>query len=233
MAFQDRYQDPRRAVVGRRCHRAQQGNQFFWCSRFERLSYHNLSLRRESRGLLDPCISGRLRRHISGNFVNCRHDRIRRCLMHHVAAAWNAVKLALSNVGMKAARLFIDVNQPIFLTCDDADGHLQFGILILEFEGIRNHQRGFRCRCPNLGWAHGHLLRKPVKFLRHGLGPKIFAIKTGHMTRLAIGDTVWQITSPAKGTAGAESANTSARALGLSDSSILRREPGRGRGPDT
>jgi hypothetical protein len=44
----------------RRCHCAQQGNQFFWCSRFERLSYHSSSLRRESRGLLNPCISGGL-----------------------------------------------------------------------------------------------------------------------------------------------------------------------------
>ncbi len=54
----------------------------------------------------------------------------------------------------------------------------------------------------------------PSNFFGTDWGPNIFAIKTGHMTRLAIGDTVWQITSPAKGTAGAESANTSARAVG-------------------
>ena len=44
----------------RRCHRAQQGNQFFWCSCFERLSYHNPSRRRESRRLRGEMLQRRL-----------------------------------------------------------------------------------------------------------------------------------------------------------------------------
>ena len=70
--------------------------------------------------------------------------------MHHMAGAWNAVKLALGDVAVKPARLLIDVNQSIFLARDNADGNLEVRLSILEVDGIRNHKSGFRGRRSNL-----------------------------------------------------------------------------------
>jgi len=64
--------------------------------------------------------------------------------MHHMAGTGNAMKIALGNVPMKSVRLLIDVDEPIFLARDDADGHLQVRILIPELDGTRNHESGFR-----------------------------------------------------------------------------------------
>jgi hypothetical protein len=41
-----------------------------------------------------------------------------------MAGSGKLVERTLENVGVKAARLFIDVDQPVFVACDDADGHL-------------------------------------------------------------------------------------------------------------
>jgi hypothetical protein len=37
-----------------------------------------------------------------------------------MAGSGKPVERTLENVGMKAARLFIDVDQPVFVACDDA-----------------------------------------------------------------------------------------------------------------
>ena len=46
------------------------------------------------------------------------------------------------------------------------------------------------------------------------LGPKIFAIMSGHISLLIMGDTVWPMISPTTGTAGADRATTSGRTVG-------------------
>jgi hypothetical protein len=55
-------------------------------------------------------MSGRSGRQIVRDLVYCGHDSARRRLMHHMACSGNAVKGTLDDVGVKAARLFIDVD---------------------------------------------------------------------------------------------------------------------------
>ena len=47
-----------------------------------------------------------------------------------------------------------------------------------------------------------------------GLGPKIFAIMSGHIKLLMMGDRVWPRTSPTTGTAGVDRATTPGRRVG-------------------
>jgi hypothetical protein len=56
-----------------------------------------------------------------------------------MAGAWDGMESTLDNVVMKSTRLFFDVDQAIFLARDDADGHLQRSIFVLEVNGVRNH----------------------------------------------------------------------------------------------
>ena len=94
-------------------------------ARFEWLPDHTLLLGLEGRyGLRQTPHLRTVQRRNSRHFVDCRHYCGRRGLMHHMAGARNAVKRTLDNVGMKSARLFVDVDQPVFLARDDADGHL-------------------------------------------------------------------------------------------------------------
>src|ERR1700677_3850319 len=58
----------------------------------------------------NSCMSGRSGRQIVRDLVYCGHDSARRRLMHHMACSGNAVKGTLNDVGVKAARLFIDVD---------------------------------------------------------------------------------------------------------------------------
>ena len=83
--------------------------------------------------------------------------------MHHMADAWNAVKLTLDDASMKSERLCIGVNEPVFIARDDTDWHLQACILILEGYGARNHESRFRGRCSNLRWAYRHFPWKSGK----------------------------------------------------------------------
>ena len=55
---------------------------------------------------------------------------------------------------------------------------------------------------------------KPSNFAGADRGPKIFAIISGHISRLIIGETVWPKISPTNGTAGADRATTSGRKVG-------------------
>ena len=55
---------------------------------------------------------------------------------------------------------------------------------------------------------------KPSNFFGTDRGPKILAIKSGHINRLTIGESVWPKISPTKGTAGADKATTSGRKVG-------------------
>jgi hypothetical protein len=41
-----------------------------------------------------------------------------------MAGFWNAVKRTLDNGRMKSARLSVNIDQPVVLARDDADGHL-------------------------------------------------------------------------------------------------------------
>jgi hypothetical protein len=43
--------------------------------------------------------------------------------MDHVAGFGNAVKPALGDIAVQPFRLRIDVDQSVFITCDDDDGH--------------------------------------------------------------------------------------------------------------
>ena len=60
------------------------------------------------------------------HFVDGRHDDTGRSLMDHVAGSGNAVKLALGDVAVQPGRLRIDVNQSVFVTCDDDQGIFKF-----------------------------------------------------------------------------------------------------------
>jgi hypothetical protein len=73
------------------------------------------------------------------NFIDCRHYGARRRLMHHMAGAWDGMESTLDNIVMKSTRLFFDVDLAIFLARDDADGHLQRSIFVLEVNGVRIH----------------------------------------------------------------------------------------------
>src|ERR1700730_11993427 len=64
--------------------------------------------------------------HILRHFVERRHDYTGRSLMDHVAGSGNAVKPALGDVEVQSCRLRINVDQSVFITCDDYDGNLQF-----------------------------------------------------------------------------------------------------------
>jgi hypothetical protein len=53
--------------------------------------------------------------------------------MDHVAGSGNAVKPALGDLAVQPCRLRIRVDQPVFITCHDDDGHLQiyvFGAVV-------------------------------------------------------------------------------------------------------
>src|SRR5712671_5788332 len=72
------------------------------------------------------------------HFVDRRHDHTGRSLMDHVAGSGNTVKPALRDVAVQPCRLRIDVDQSIFITCDDDDGHLQIYVLVAEVKCIWN-----------------------------------------------------------------------------------------------
>ena len=99
--------------------------------------------------------------------------------MHHVSGAWSFVKRALDNISMKPVRLSVGVDQPVLLACDDADRHFQGRILILEVEGARYHESGFRSRCSNLRRAYRQFFWKSGKLWRNGLGTE----DPGHQKR--------------------------------------------------
>ena len=50
--------------------------------------------------------------------------------MDHVAGSGNAVKLALGDVAVQPCRLRINVDQSVFITCDDDDGHFQICVFV-------------------------------------------------------------------------------------------------------
>ena len=56
--------------------------------------------------------------------------------MDHMPRGGNAMKLTLCNVAMKACRLPINIDEPVIVAGDDADGHLQASIGILEIKSV-------------------------------------------------------------------------------------------------
>jgi hypothetical protein len=77
-----------------------------------------------------------------------------------------------------------------------------------------NHKRRLGGRRANLRRTKGHAFWKALKLLRADWGPKILAIKRGHISRPTSGERVYRKTSPTKGTAGADKATASARKVG-------------------
>ena len=53
--------------------------------------------------------------------------------MDHVAGSGNAVKPALGEVEVQSCRLRINVDQSVFITCDDDDGIFKFAYSHLDY----------------------------------------------------------------------------------------------------
>jgi len=70
--------------------------------------------------------------------------------MDHVAGAREAMQGALSYLTVKSGRLFIDVDQPIFLACDDNDRHCETGVILARCKGIEEHESTFSGAGANL-----------------------------------------------------------------------------------
>src|SRR3954453_22956243 len=66
----------------------------------------------------------------------------------------------------------------------------------------------------NLRRTEGHFFRKTSNFFGTDRGPKIFAIRSGHISRLTSGERVCLRTAPAS-TAGPDKATTSRRKVGV------------------
>jgi hypothetical protein len=143
------------------------------------------------------------------NFPYRRHHLIRRRLLDHVAISGNSVKPALRNVGMEPRRLSFDVNQPVLLTCNDDDRHLQIRVSIAEFESVWNHQRRFRRGCFYLGSRSAISFGNASNFFGTDRAPKILRIISGQIARLIRADKVWLRMSPTSGKAGVPIATTS------------------------
>src|SRR5882757_5112239 len=94
------------------------------------------------------------------HFSDRRHHLICRRLVDHVAVFWNPVERTLRNLRMQSGGLSIDVDQAVLLACNNYDRHLQIRILVLEVESVRNHERRFRGRRPDLRRTESHLLWK-------------------------------------------------------------------------
>ena len=87
--------------------------------------------------------------------------------MHHMADARNAVQRTLSDIPVKACRLLMNVDQPIFLAGNDDDGHFQFGIVLLGCKRVGDHESAFRGAGADLARPKGHLFRKTVELPRN------------------------------------------------------------------
>jgi len=70
--------------------------------------------------------------------------------MHHVASAWHSVQRAVRDVPVKAGRLLINVDQPIFLAGNDDDGNFQVGVALAQGKRVGDHESCLRGAGANL-----------------------------------------------------------------------------------
>src|SRR6478752_2379028 len=131
--FQDHKATPAARVAARKCFSCQTGMDT--SSEDIRPCFLLLSRR---------CLSARRGPRVR-HFVDGRHDDTGRSLMDHVAGSGNAVKLALEDVAVQPGRLRIDVNQSVFVTCDDDQGHLQICVFVAVVKCIWNYKCRLRC----------------------------------------------------------------------------------------
>ena len=63
--------------------------------------------------------------------------------MNHMAGPGHAVKPALGQFAVQTFRLRISVNQPVLVTGNDDDRHLQICVLVAELKCVRNQPAVF------------------------------------------------------------------------------------------
>jgi hypothetical protein len=83
--------------------------------------------------------------------------------MHHVADARDTMQYTLSDISVKARRLLIDVDQPVFLAGDDDDRHFQIGVVLLRCKRVGYHESCLRGAGADLARPKSHFFRKTVE----------------------------------------------------------------------
>jgi hypothetical protein len=87
--------------------------------------------------------------------------------MHHVASVRDTMQYTLSDISVKARRLLIDIDQPVFLAGNDDDRHFQMGVILLRRKRVGNHESCLRSTGADLAWPKSHLFRKAVELPRN------------------------------------------------------------------
>ena len=82
-----------------------------------------------------------------------------------MARAGNAKHLALGHLVVQPTRLFVDIDQPVILTGDDDERHLE--AFVFSIEGICGgyHERRLCGAGTNLRWSHSHRFGKSDELL--------------------------------------------------------------------
>jgi hypothetical protein len=77
------------------------------------------------------------------------------------------MQYTLNDISVKARRLLVDVDQPVFLTGNDDDRHFQMGVVLLRRKRVGDHEGAFRGAGVDLAWPKSHLFRKSVELPRN------------------------------------------------------------------